>query len=216
MAIDDFSCTNCGETFHDCSCINKKRHEVQFVHENCKECGLHKYSSKPFCQARGNDENPKIIMIGEAPGPDEARQGVCFVGRAGRKLDEMIKPYKNDIYITNMVKCFPPISTTNPTKGFRVPKESEVTHCRPFLIQEILKLQKNFNPILMTLGNVALKGLLPDAKGITQELGIGRRVCVETSDNIFELVPNYHPSYILRNPSMQKEFERVLRECMEI
>ena len=60
----------------------------------------------------------------------------------------------------------------------------------------------------MTLGNVALKGLLPDAKGITQELGIGRRVCVETS--------NYHPSYILRNPSMQKEFERVLRECMEI
>ena len=67
----------------------------------------------------------------------------------------------------------------------------------------------------MPLGNVALKGLLPDAKGITQELGIGRRVCIETSDNIFELVPNYHPSYILRNPAMQKEFERVLKQCME-
>ena len=74
------------------------------MNENCIKCGLHEYSSKPFCQPRGNDTNPTIIMIGEAPGPDEAKQGICFVGRAGRKLDEMIKPYKDSIYITNTAK----------------------------------------------------------------------------------------------------------------
>ena len=59
---------------------------------NCRTCGLFQYVTSPQVLGRGNVTCPKIIMIGEAPGPDEARQGVCFVGRAGRKLDEMIKP----------------------------------------------------------------------------------------------------------------------------
>lgn len=75
---------------------------------------------------KGNKTNPKIILIGEAPGTEEAKAGIPFIGRAGKRLDKLIKESleDNSAFITNMVKCFPPISTKEPTKGFRIPKKT--------------------------------------------------------------------------------------------
>ena len=137
---------------------------MQTLPDNCKQCGLYQYSPCPCIQARGNFDNPSIILIGEAPGPDEAKQGKPFVGRAGKKLDSMLKDYGNIFYITNMVKCFPPLSTKNPEKGFRVPKDTEIEFCKSFLIKEILEVSHIINPILMPLGNVVLKGLIGEIR----------------------------------------------------
>lgn len=178
--------------------------------DNCQKCGLWQYSDCPMIQGRGNDNNPKIILIGEAPGPDEGKQGIPFIGRAGKKLDVMIKEAldNNDVYITNMVKCFPPSSTKNPSKGFRVPKESEIELCKPFLFDELESVKSN--PIIMTLGNIALFGLIGKNHGITKEAGIKR--IVKIGKSLRNLVPNYHPSFILRNNNYEKEFKRIFDE----
>lgn len=189
---------------------------MQTLPINCQECGLFSYSPSPFCKGRGNNQNPDIVMIGEAPGPDEAIAGICFVGRAGRKLNEMIKGYESKIYITNMVKCFPPLSTRIPTAGFRVPKEKEIELCKPFLEYELDEISKTklmvTNPILMPLGNSALKGLIPNNKGITKELGIVKECVI--GGRHYSVIPNYHPSYILRNNNFRPDFEKVLKIAM--
>jgi len=201
------------------------------IPDNCQKCGLYQYSDKPWIDGRGNTKNPKLIMIGEAPGFEESKSGIPFIGRAGKKLDEMIIQTPglafNDIYITNMVKCFPPISTSIPTKGFRVPKESEIFLCKPFLIEEILSFGTENKPILMSLGNVALLGLTGE-QSITKELGISKvigiptmkyehnpeRVDVTTEE--YTLIPNFHPSYVLRNgKGAEKLFIRVLEETWQ-
>ena len=177
----------------------------------CKKCGLWQYSECPMIQGRGNDEDPKIVLIGEAPGPDEGKKGIPFIGRAGKKLDSMIKEAldQNDVYITNMVKCFPPASTKNPSKGFRVPKESEIELCKQFLIDELEGFTSKTT--VMTLGNIALFGLIGKNNGITKEAGIKR--IVKIGNTLFNLIPNYHPSYILRNNSYEKEFRRIFDEA---
>ena len=177
----------------------------------CEKCGLWQYSECPMIQGRGNDEDPKIVLIGEAPGPDEGKKGIPLIGRAVKKLDSMIKEAldQNDVYITNMVKCFPPASTKNPSKGFRVPKESEIELCKQFLIDELEGFTSKTT--VMTLGNIALFGLIGKNNGITKEAGIKR--IVKIGNTLFNLIPNYHPSYILRNNSYEKEFRRIFDEA---
>ena len=176
----------------------------------CEKCGLWQYSDCPMILGRGNDTDPKIVLIGEAPGPDEGKKGIPFIGRAGKKLDSMIKEAldNNDVFITNMVKCFPPASTKNPSKGFRVPKESEIELCKPFLIDELGNFASKTT--LMTLGNIALFGLIGKNHGITKEAGIKR--IVKVGNTLYNLVPNYHPSFILRNSNYEKEFRRIFDE----
>lgn len=175
---------------------------------NCRTCGLFQYVTSPQVLGRGNITCPKIIMIGEAPGADEDKIGKPFMGRAGKMLDKMIKNYADVTYLTNAVKCFPPACKTNLSKGFRTPKESEIQLCKPFLIQELQKFSINTLPILMPLGNIALTSLVGQHKGITKELGIPRKVKIALRE--YTIIPNYHPSYICRNPAMESEFMRVL------
>ena len=188
--------------------------------DNCDKCGLYQYSKCPKIQGRGNDIDPRIVFIGEAPGPDEAKVGTPFIGRARKKLTAMIATAftihnltNEDYYVTNMVKCFPPISTTYPEKGFRVPKLKEMELCKPFLVKEFEKFTNK--PIIMSLGNVALTGLVGENKGITKELGIIRTVKVGSS--FYKLIPNYHPSFILRNNNYQSAFLEILEKaCKEV
>ncbi len=141
--------------------------------------------------SRGNP-NAKILIIGEAPGPQENIQGVPFVGRAGQMLEKILQSVKldseKDVYISNSVFRMPP---GDPGKTFRKPTDSEIEYYRPFVF-EIIRL---INPWIMLLtGNVACYSILGKV-GITKLRGQWTQ-----SDGRW-IMPIFHPSYLLRNPS---------------
>lgn len=129
---------------------------------------------------------PRILFIGEGPGAEEDQQGLPFVGRAGQLLTGLIHALglvREDVYITNVVKCRPP--------GNRNPEPDEVAACLPILKRQIELLDPT---LIVTLGNVPLKVLNPNALGITKERG---RVFHHGRWPVF---PTFHPSFLLRSP----------------
>jgi DNA polymerase len=143
--------------------------------------------------SRGNP-NAKLLIVGEAPGPEENVQGKPFVGRAGQLLDKILcaatfDPEK-DVYITNSVFRLPP---GEDGKAFRKPTDAETDYYRPYVL-EIIRL---INPRIMLLtGNVACYSILRKT-GITTLRGKW------TELNGCWVMPIYHPSYLLRNPSRE-------------
>jgi len=187
---------------------------MNFEDTNCQQCGLYKHSKHPRIWGKGNSLNPKLVLIGEAPGPDEAEQGQVFIGRAGKKLDRMLDGHyiRDTIYITNIVKCFPPETMSKPTNRFRAPTQMEVKLCKPALVSEILMMTSQ--PILMPLGNVALAGLTGSTRSITKALGKEIKISIGPVQHL--VIPNYHPSYILRTPSKEQVFVGVLKYALSL
>jgi DNA polymerase len=140
-------------------------------------------------------------MIGEAPGPDENKKGEVFIGRVGKALEKWLKPYEGTYYLTNAVKCFPP--SEGGSSSFRAPSLSEIEYCKPFLNKELQSFEDT--TIIMPLGNTALSALVGEHKGITRELGKVRTFSIGFKE--FKLIPNYHPSFICRNPSFEAIFK---------
>ncbi len=155
---------------------------------NCKNCHLREKCTQ-VVMGKGSIEN-RIMFIGEGPGAEEDKKGIPFVGRAGRLLDkllEAIKIKREDIYITNIVKCRPP--------GNRVPTINEAKACAPILQAEI----KLINPkVIVPLGSTALKYLVDDNMSITRMRGNWIK-----RGKIF-ILPTFHPAYLLRNSNMKK------------
>lgn len=150
--------------------------------QNCKKCGLYKTRIMPtiYC---GNIKS-KIMFIGEAPGKNEDETGVPFCGRAGKILDELLNYInfkREDVYITNIVKCRPPKN--------RDPKESEIKKCGCFLEKQI----KFVNPkIICPLGRFSSKYILK--KYFKKSFEIGEvHGKVFKINNIF-IIPMYHPA----------------------
>ena len=143
--------------------------------------------------SRGNPE-ARLLLIGEAPGPQENIQGKPFVGPAGQMLDKIllaggVDPEK-DVYITNSVFRMPP---GDDGKQFRKPSDAEVDYYRPFVF-EIIRL---VDPLVILLtGNVACQSVLRKT-GITSLRG----QWIRQGDRW--LMPIFHPSYLLRNPSRE-------------
>ncbi len=171
---------------------------LKFQFRNCQACGLAE-SRNRLVFGVGNPR-PPLLFIGEGPGADEDAQGLPFVGRAGALLTGLILASgltREDVYITNMVKCRPP--------GNRNPEPPELDACRPILERQIELLQPR---LIVTLGNVPLKALNPSAAGITRERG---RV-FQYRD--WPVLPTYHPSYLLRNraalPDCWQDFRQAL------
>ena len=141
--------------------------------------------------SRGNPE-AKLLLIGEAPGPQENIKGKPFVGPAGQMLDKVLlsaefDPEK-DVYITNSVFRMPPGADG---KAFRKPTNQEVEYYRPFVF-EIIRL---IDPLVILLtGNIACQSVL-DKTGITTLRGQWFQ-----ADGRW-LMPIFHPSYLLRNPA---------------
>ena len=141
--------------------------------------------------SRGNPES-KLMLIGEAPGPQENIQGKPFVGRAGQLLDKILAAVdfdpQKDILITNSVFRMPP---GQGGKAFRKPTNEEIAAYKPYVL-EIIRL---VNPaIILLTGNVACQSIL-GVTGITRLRG---------QWNEWQgrwLMPIFHPSYLLRNPS---------------
>jgi uracil-DNA glycosylase family 4 len=139
---------------------------------------------------RGNP-NTKLMLVGEAPGPQENIQGKPFVGRAGQLLDQILAAANwdsnQDLFITNSVFRLPP---GEDGKSFRKPTSQEIAYYKPYLL-DIIRL---VNPkIILLTGNVACESLL-DQTGITKLRGQWFQ-----QDERW-LMPIFHPSYLLRNP----------------
>lgn len=147
---------------------------------------------------KGNP-NADILFLGEAPGRDEDEQGIPFVGKSGRLLNNIIKGVNwnvDDVYICNIVKCRPP--------GNRNPKNDEASNCRGFLDLQIKVIDPKY---IICLGKVASFYLLDVAStGRTMSqftIGPYRKI-IHTSGK-YKVLCTYHPSFLLRNPSAKKE-----------
>lgn len=162
--------------------------QIQADLGNCTRCKLH-HSRTNIVFGEGNP-NAEIMFIGEGPGETEDLQGRPFVGRAGQLLDKIIEAmgYKRaDVYIANVVKSRPPNN--------RPPEQDEIAACSPFLFRQITAIQPK---ILVALGGTALKCLLGEEAKITKLRG----QFIEFRG--IPLMPTFHPSYLLRNPSAKK------------
>lgn len=144
-----------------------------------------------------SDGNPqaKIMLVGEAPGRDEDLDGRPFVGRAGQLLDRMLKAIELDrsqVYIANVIYWRPP--------GNRTPTPMETEICRPFIERQI----EIVNPdILVFLGNVSTKCLLPNADGILRMRGNWTE-WTSPSGKTYPVLPTLHPAYLLRQPAQKR------------
>ncbi|HEY5728620.1 MAG TPA: uracil-DNA glycosylase [Anaerolineales bacterium] len=143
--------------------------------------------------SRGNPE-ARLLIVGEAPGPQENIQGKPFVGRAGQLLDKILEAGKfdpeKDVFITNSVFRMPP---GEDGKSFRKPTDKEVEYYRPY-VNEIVRL---VDPLIMLLtGNVACLSILGKT-GITSLRGQWTQLHGRW------VMPIFHPSYLLRNPSKE-------------
>jgi len=141
--------------------------------------------------SRGNPD-AGLLLIGEAPGPEENIRGKPFVGRAGQMLDKILQAAnfdpEKDVYITNSVFRMPP---GEDGKAFRKPTDQEIDYYRPYVF-EIIRL---IDPrVILLTGNVACQSVLRKT-GITSLRGIWTQM-----DGRW-VMPIFHPSYLLRNPS---------------
>ena len=172
--------------------------------EKCKGCALASTRSNVVF-ADGNPDSAKIVLIGEAPGEMEDETGRPFVGRAGQLLDEFLKDAgisrDNDVYIINTVKCRPPEN--------RVPTDDEKAACRKFLEAQI----DIINPKAIILcGATAMKSFLTLDKKQTISKVRGQWVDVVVDGKNYKAMTIFHPSYLLRNHSMEDGSPRRLMQ----
>ena len=162
--------------------------DLETLIHNCEKCSLGASRNK-FVFGDGNP-NADIMIIGEAPGAEEDKQGIPFVGRAGKLLTDILKAIqltREDIYIANILKCRPP-SNRNP-----LPSEREL--CMPYLYKQIELIQPK---VILLLGLVAANALLKLKTSLTKMRG-----------NVYELegvktMVTYHPAALLRNPHWKR------------
>ena len=164
----------------------------------CTACGLRAGCTQTVFGV--GDEQTKWLVIGEAPGADEDRQGEPFVGRAGQLLNSMIAAMgmkREQVYIANVLKCRPP--------GNRDPKPEEAELCRPFLERQIALIQPK---IILAVGRIAAQNLLHTDTTIGRLRGTVHRL------GELPVVVTYHPAYLLRSPSEKRKAWEDLKLAM--
>lgn len=135
--------------------------------------------------------NARIVLVGEAPGAEEDRSGVPFVGEAGKLLDKILAAsgiQREQVYIMNTLKCRPPVN--------RTPTEGEMENCRPFFEAQLEVLQPDY---IICWGVVAMKAVLGTNEPIGRVRGRFYRY------HQAKVLVTYHPSYLLRTPEAKKE-----------
>ena len=155
----------------------------------CQACGLGQTRQR-FVFGSGSAD-AGIMFIGEAPGADEDRQGLPFVGKAGQLLTKIIEAMqlrREDVYICNMLKCRPPNN--------RDPLPEEIASCEPYLKKQIEIVQP---VIICTLGRIATQALLKT----TQSMGRLRGTLHEYEG--IPVIATYHPAALLRNASWKRD-----------
>ena len=160
----------------------------------CRRCSLGA-SRLNVVVSRGNPQ-ARLMVIGEGPGAQEDELGQPFVGRSGQLLDLMLESvgiHSNpDAYVCNIVKCRPPEN--------RKPTALEMAACRPWLDQQIALVDPQ---VILLAGATAVEGLLGIKGGITKLRGQWRQGEGGSLEGRW-LMPIFHPSYLLRNPSKER------------
>ena len=152
----------------------------------CTQCALHETRTQAVFGV-GNPQ-AELLIIGEAPGADEDRQGEPFVGRAGQLLNEMLLAVgmrRESVYIANILKCRPPNN--------RDPKPEEAAACVGYLYRQITLIQPK---LILALGRIAAQRLLQTDTPLGR-LRQQRHVLAQTQT---PLIVTYHPAYLLRSP----------------
>jgi len=167
---------------------------------NCQCCELGKTRTNVVF-SDGNPNTAKAILIGEAPGENEDLTGTPFVGRAGKLLNEFLEKAginrEEDLYIINTVKCRPPKN--------RVPSNNEKAQCVGYLNEQI----RIVNPkLLIFCGSTALQSFYDKKVPISKIRGTWLNVDVEGVT--YKAMPIFHPSYLLRNHSLEVGKPRAL------
>ncbi|MEK9629141.1 MAG: uracil-DNA glycosylase [Nitrospinota bacterium] len=186
---------------------NTKANLLAQVSEELGDCTRCKLSNgrKNIVFGSGNPQ-ADLVFVGEGPGADEDEQGLPFVGRAGKKLTEIIEKGMNldrekDTYICNIVKCRPP--------GNRDPEKEEIEACNPFLLKQLKAIQPK---VVVALGKPAASTLLGRNVPITKERGTWHDY------EGFKLMLTLHPAYLLRaytvenRKAVHSDMKKVLKE----
>ena len=157
----------------------------------CVLCGLHATRTQTVFGV--GDRNAELLVVGEAPGADEDRQGEPFVGRAGQLLNSMLRAMRaprETVYIANLLKCRPP--------GNRDPALGEVSACQPYLQRQIELLQPR---LMLAVGRIAAQNLL----GTETPIGKLRGLVHRYGERGTPLIVTYHPAYLLRSPTEKRK-----------
>ena len=152
----------------------------------CTRCALHRGRTQTVFGVGRRDA--ELLVIGEAPGADEDRQGEPFVGRAGQLLNAMLRAIglpRGEVYIANVLKCRPPNN--------RDPQPAEASACTPFLTRQIALVRPR---AILAVGRIAAQWLLQSDAPIGRLRGRVFRY----GDSGTPLIVTYHPAYLLRTP----------------
>lgn len=167
----------------------------------CTRCKLHGLGRKQIVYGAGS-QTAELMFVGEAPGADEDEQGVPFVGRAGQLLTKMIEAMglrRDEVYIANVLKCRPP--------GNRNPEPDEIQRCEPFLFRQIASIQPK---VIIALGAFAAQTLLKKQDPISRLRG---RVYAYRGA---QLIPTFHPSFLLRSPGYKRDAWEDLKKALAL
>ena len=165
---------------------------------NCQKCPLSQ--TRTHAVPGEGDLNTDLMFVGEGPGRDEDSQGRPFVGRAGKLLTKIIHAMKfqrEEVYITNIVKCRPP--------GNRNPQGNEIASCKDYLLAQIELIDPK---VIVTLGRVATDFFIHSSLGMTALRGD-----FYDFENI-KVMPTFHPSYLIRNEG-NKNLKKMVWEDMK-
>jgi uracil-DNA glycosylase len=155
----------------------------------CTRCKLHEH--RTHIVFGEGDPQARLVFVGEGPGADEDATGRPFVGRAGQLLDKIIAAIglkREECYIANVVKCRPP--------GNRTPERDEVATCEQFLYRQLAFIKPR---VIVALGSPAFQCLLRTKEGISRARGEWREW------NGIQVMPTFHPAYLLRSPDKKRE-----------
>lgn len=160
---------------------------LSFRVSQCHACELH--GSRQQTVFGVGNQSADLMVIGEAPGAEEDRQGEPFVGRAGQLLNAMLLAIglqRDQVYIANILKCRPP--------GNRDPRPEEALKCEPFLLRQVALVRPR---VILAVGKIAAQNLLK-----SQET-VGRMRGKEFQFEGVPVVVSYHPAYLLRSPDQK-------------
>lgn len=158
---------------------------------NCQQCELHQTRTQAVFGV--GDQNAQWMVVGEAPGADEDKQGEPFVGRAGQLLNNMLHAIglkREEIYIANVLKCRPPNN--------RDPKPEEVAQCEQYLKRQVALIRPK---IILAVGRIAAHNLLKTDTSLAKL----RTKTFFYGETQTPLIVTYHPAYLLRSPREKRK-----------
>ena len=160
----------------------------------CTRCRLHETRTRAV--PGEGDPDTEVMFVGEGPGFNEDREGRPFVGRAGGLLERLLGHIgwtRDDVFITNVVKCRPPEN--------RDPEPDEIAACAPYLRRQLEALDPS---VVVTLGRFSMATFMPGAR-ISSAHGTTRLADPDTGARDATVIAMYHPAYALRNPAVERE-----------